>query len=181
MGIIYILYRYYIIYIIGIIYVSHSVCSLMKHAFVSIRDGSNINYTNGSKCFEMVCPGLLNAVAYLQQWLSRFLVHFLRSGDLHWKGRPRYSNMAGKLMEKMAGKLIVFVAAKIRTFMDIPISMGKSWTSMVFFSHYHCWLPDGQKAKSSSDKTLLRIKWDSKKMNQLGKNLLNPRLTCATE
>jgi hypothetical protein len=55
----------------------------MKHAFVSIRDGSNMNYTNGSKWFEMVCPGLLNAVAYLQQWLSRFLVHFLRSGDLH--------------------------------------------------------------------------------------------------
>ena len=54
------------------------------------------------------------------------------------KMTTRYSNMAGKLMEKMAGKLIVFVAAKIRTFMDIPISMGKSWTSMVFLSHYHC-------------------------------------------
>jgi hypothetical protein len=33
---------------------------------------------------------------------------------------------------------LMFVAAKIRTFINIPISMGKSSTSMVFFSHCHC-------------------------------------------
>ena len=45
---------------------------------------------------------------------------------------------------------LMFVAAKIRTFINIPISMGKSSTSMVFFSHCHCWLPEGHKAKSST-------------------------------